>query len=544
MWLAQVTATLQGAQLWSFTKPTAKPPPEFLDVAAPADPAGKKADPIINPEHEKWYAKDNQVRSYLFSSLSKDVFSQVASATTAAELWTKIQELQASQSRARIMSTRIALATTTKGSSTVAEYFTKMKGLADEIVSAGKKMDDDEISSYILMGLGEEFDPVVTSVSNRVEPISLQELQVQLVSHEQRREIREGGSHSSVNVATKGGRGGGGNFSNNTSRGGRGGGGRGGFVRGGGGRNGGRNGGERGRNFLHGVFCQICGKEGHMGHRCFKRFDASVTGPPQKSVSSAQTSSYGIDTNWYVDSGATDHITSELDKLSVRGKYQGGDQVHTASGSGMAIDHVGHSVLHTPIRPIHLKNILHVPHTSKNLLSVNRLARDNHAFLEFHPDYFVIKEQATGRMLLKGPCEGGLYPLKSGSKSQSNKEVLGVYKPTASVWHHRLGHASSHVVEQILSRHKLSFVKDSRNNSICDSCQKGKSHQLPYPKSSSVSLRPFELVFSDVWGPAPTSVGRHNYYVSFIDDYSKFTWIYLLKHKSEVFQCFRLSNHG
>jgi histone deacetylase 1/2 len=107
------------------------------------------------------------------------------------------------------------------------------------------------------------------------------------------------------------------------------------------------------------------------------------------------------------------------------------------------------------------------------------------------------------------------------------------------VWHHRLGHASSHVVEQILSRHKLSFVKDSRNNSICDSCQKGKSHQLPYPKSSSVSLRPFELVFSDVWGPAPTSVGRHNYYVSFIDDYSKFTWIYLLKQKSEVFQCFR-----
>jgi histone deacetylase 1/2 len=47
-----------------------------------------------------------------------------------------------------------------------------------------------------------------------------------------------------------------------------------------------------------------------------------------------------------------------------------------------------------------------------------------------------------------------------------------------------------------------------------------------------------DLVFSDVWGPAPTSVGRHEYYVSFIDDYSKFTWIYLLRRKSEVFQCF------
>jgi hypothetical protein len=54
-----------------------------------------------------------------------------------------------------------------------------------------------------------------------------------------------------------------------------------------------------------------------------------------------------------------------------------------------------------------------------------------------------------------------------------------------------------------------------------------------------VSTSPLDLVFSDVWGPAPTSIGRFNYYVSFIDDYPKFTWIYLLGHKSEVFQCFR-----
>jgi histone deacetylase 1/2 len=45
-------------------------------------------------------------------------------------------------------------------------------------------------------------------------------------------------------------------------------------------------------------------------------------------------------------------------------------------------------------------------------------------------------------------------------------------------------------------------------------------------------------VFSDIWGPAPAFVGRFNYYVSFIDDYSKFTWNYLLHHKSKVFQCF------
>ena len=78
---------------------------------------------------------------------------------------------------------------------------------------------------------------------------------------------------------------------------------------------------------------------------------------------------------------------------------------------------------------------------------------------------------------------------------------------------------------------------------MCDACQKGKSHQLPYPKSSSESSAPLELVFSDVWGPAIPSVGRNKYYVSFIDDYSKFTWIYLLKNKSDVFQKFHDFQH-
>jgi histone deacetylase 1/2 len=107
------------------------------------------------------------------------------------------------------------------------------------------------------------------------------------------------------------------------------------------------------------------------------------------------------------------------------------------------------------------------------------------------------------------------------------------------MWHHRLGHAAPAIVHQVLHRHQLPFAKESNNSSVCDACQQGKSHQLPYPRSNSVSSSPFDLVFSDVWGPASNSVGRNNYYVSFIDDYSKFVWIYLLRKKSEVFQIFR-----
>jgi histone deacetylase 1/2 len=118
------------------------------------------------------------------------------------------------------------------------------------------------------------------------------------------------------------------------------------------------------------------------------------------------------------------------------------------------------------------------------------------------------------------------------------KKVPSASTPLSAWWHARLGHPSSSIVQQILSSNKIS-ISSKHNESVCDACQKGKSHQLPYPKSTSVSSAPLELMFSDVWGLAPMSFGRYKYYVSFIDDYSKFTWIYLLKHKSDVFQKFR-----
>jgi hypothetical protein len=80
-------------------------------------------------------------------------------------------------------------------------------------------------------------------------------------------------------------------------------------------------------------------------------------------------------------------VTGELENLSIHDN--GGDQVYTPSGTGMRIDHVGHGFLHSPIRKIRLKNILHVPHDTKNLLFVNCLVRDNTLFWNFTPLIFL-----------------------------------------------------------------------------------------------------------------------------------------------------------
>jgi hypothetical protein len=108
----------------------------------------------------------------LLTSISRGVLVQIIALPTAAAVWKHIEEAFASQSRARAINTCMALVTTYKGTMTVAKYVTKMKSLADDLASAGKKLDDEEIASYILAGLDYEYNHVVSSITARIDPIS------------------------------------------------------------------------------------------------------------------------------------------------------------------------------------------------------------------------------------------------------------------------------------------------------------------------------------------------------------------------------------
>jgi hypothetical protein len=105
-------------------------------------------------------------------------------------------------------------------------------------------------------------------------------------------------------------------------------------------------------------------KYGHTAKLCWYRYDKDCI-PEQRHMAATTTTSYGVNTNWYTDSSATDHITSELDKLAVRDKYTDAKKVRTASGVGMKIRHVGKSFIHTTTHKLELSNILHVPSATK-----------------------------------------------------------------------------------------------------------------------------------------------------------------------------------
>jgi hypothetical protein len=115
----------------------------------------------------------------------------------------------ASHTRARTTNVHLALATTKKDNMTVAQYYGKMKGLADEMAAAGKPLDNEELVMYICNGLDTEYNSLVSALVTRLEPIAPSELYSQLLSFETRLELQLGsGSSPSANSAGRNDRGG------------------------------------------------------------------------------------------------------------------------------------------------------------------------------------------------------------------------------------------------------------------------------------------------------------------------------------------------
>jgi hypothetical protein len=242
--------------------------------------------------------------------------------------------------------------------------------------------------------------------------------------------------------------------------------------------------------------CQICGKVGHTAIKYWYQMDESYQeeGP---STALASSNSYQVDPNWYSDTGAMDHIASDLDRLAKREQYHGGDTVQVGNGTGLRILHTGSCSINTDTYPLALNNVLHVPDISKHLLSVHKLSRDNNIFFQFHPWYYFIKDQATRKLLLEGKCESGLYPLKSSNVESLHQAFVG-YSAWPDQWHARFGHPSPQIVRSILCLNNLPCLKESSVSSVCNACQLAKSHYLPYNTYIHRTTMPLKIVHSDV----------------------------------------------
>ncbi|KAK9090791.1 hypothetical protein Sjap_023968 [Stephania japonica] len=107
------------------------------------------------------------------------------------------------------------------------------------------------------------------------------------------------------------------------------------------------------------------------------------------------------------------------------------------------------------------------------------------------------------------------------------------------IWHQKLGHMSEQGMK-ILVEKKLLPGLTKVSLPFCEHCVTSKQHRLKFNTSNSRSKAILELVHSDVWQAPVTSIGGANYFVSFIDDYSRRCWVYPIKRKADVFGIFKV----
>ncbi|KAK8954463.1 hypothetical protein KSP39_PZI002722 [Platanthera zijinensis] len=125
--------------------------------------------------------------------------------------------------------------------------------------------------------------------------------------------------------------------------------------------------------------------------------------------------------------------------------------------------------------------------------------------------------------------KNGMYHLVLPPPTAATTTTAVLASPSSLLWHARLGHASPPRMLSVCPDVPFSFPF------YCDVCELSKHTRSTYVSSTSRATSCFELIHSDVWGPAPiVSFDGFSYFVTFIDDYSRCLWVYLLKRKSDV----------
>lgn len=157
-----------------------------------------------------------------------------------------------------------------------------------------------------------------------------------------------------------------------------------------------------------------------------------------------------------------------------------------------------------------------------------------YVYFEFHPSFFYVKDRFSRVTLLQGKSDQGLYPLCNLVRPSPRPTTFFTSWILVAQWHSLLRHHSLRIIHQVFPSYSLPTISN-KIVSICSPFQLWKSHRLPFYLSPSILKAPSDLLFMDVWGPSPQISSNGNlYYLSIMDDFFKYVWLFLMSLKSFV----------
>ncbi|CAJ2673543.1 unnamed protein product [Trifolium pratense] len=257
-----------------------------------------------------------------------------------------------------------------------------------------------------------------------------------------------------------------------------------------------------------------------------------ATPPHMNGQAAMHTSSISpTDDQWYMDSGATSHMTDNRGNLT--SYFNMSNNITVGNGHHIPVISCGHASLPNSLT---LNNVLHAPKLIKNLVSVRKFTIDNDVSVEFDPFGFSVKDFQTGTLLMRCNSSGDLYPIPTRPNTTS-LPPSAFAASSNELWHSRLGHPGAPILNS-LHRNKILLCNKFRNDFFCHSCALGKQTKLPFYNSLSYTYMPFDIVHSDLWTSPVLSSGGHRYYVLFLDDFTDFLWTFPISNKSQVHSIF------
>ncbi|KAM2697975.1 hypothetical protein EV1_037030 [Malus domestica] len=279
-----------------------------------------------------WIRQDQLLLHAILASVSPQVISLIASAKTSKEAWDKLLHLFASKARACVLGLKKRLTLLRRENKPVSEYLQEVRVIADELAIIDVPLSDDDLLLYILNGVGSDFKEIAAVVRSRDTSISFENLHDKLVEHEaalkrddtvvaapvitanvtqtSRSHTSTRGYHSHNSNSNRG------SFaSRNPSR----------------GSFGHPHTSSIDTNSCYRGFCQWCGTQGHSA-KCYPQLQSGPHSPPV-----ANPTTHGRSTSsptWLLDSGASHHVTTNVNTLSGASIYDGPDEIIIGNGSG------------------------------------------------------------------------------------------------------------------------------------------------------------------------------------------------------------------
>ena len=289
------------------------------------------------------------------------------------------------------------------------------------------------------------------------------------------------------------------------------------------------------------VRCRRCQKMGHIEKFCKEKGDqqqgeahaAVQQEVDQLFVASCFISNTPCD-SWLVDSGCTNHMTSD-EKLFRNLDKSIKSRVRIGNGEHLAVEGQGTVTIKSCAGIKLVYDVMYVPEIDQNLLSVEQLVEKG---------FKVTFEE--GKCLIFDSGGQKLFKIEMQQKSFSlnpleNEQVAFKCQVNDSkIWHKRLGHFH-HKGLQFLQRNDMvrGLPNLEEKFSTCNACLMGKQVRFPFKESTWRATEKLQPIHSDLCGPQATpSLNGSRYFIIFIDEYTRMCWIYFMKQKLEVAEVF------